>query len=105
MRNRWVSLVLGVAALAALLALVFLEQRGLISGYARGEIVYKWHSASYWRKVLREDGQNGLISSETEGHLLWGNHEAVPLLLHLARDPDENVRWPALNLLARSGQR
>jgi HEAT repeats len=105
MRKRWLwlglvaVLLLGGAVLAALL-----EPTRVVRGLLAGEPFYRGRPLSYWREVLRDGGRNGNIPDSTVGEF-YDAHAAFPVLRGCARDPDRNVRWPAIALLSRGGVR
>src|SRR3954447_5065819 len=95
-RRIWFSLVavflFGAAVLTALL-----EPTHTVRGLLAGEPFYRGRPASSWREVLREHGRNGSIPVATAGQFRDA-HSALPVLRECARDPDRNVRWPAIAL-------
>jgi hypothetical protein len=104
MRKRWLLLGIGLClVLSALLWSVFDPSR-IVRGLVAGEPFYQGKPTSYWRRILRADGEQGRISRETEKQFGW-HSEGVPVLLDCSRDPDRNVRWPAIYLLRRGNYR
>jgi hypothetical protein len=94
-----VTLLLGTAVLAALL-----EPTRSVRGLLAGEPFFRHRPASYWREVLRAYGRAGSIPREG-GSYFFDARPAFPVLALCARDPDSNVRWPAIALLAKGDLR
>jgi hypothetical protein len=92
---------LGAAALLLVAALVAVfEPTGMVRGLLRGEDFFRGRPTSYWREALRADGQAGTLSHVTVESFRGKWSSALPVLLACLKDPDRNVRWPAVNLLA-----
>jgi hypothetical protein len=102
-RRLWLCLLvvflLGAAGLAA-----FLEPTRTVRGFLAGEAFYRGRPASYWREVLRKQGSSGSIPNATANQF-WDGHAAFPVLRACAHDPDRDVRWPAIALLAKGNLR
>jgi hypothetical protein len=101
---RWKCLwfVVPPVMVVALVAALLFEPTGNIRAFLRGEAFFQGHPVSYWKEVLREDGQTGqfrILTIEAFRLKLAG----VPVLLECLEDSDSNVRWPAVWLLSRSG--
>jgi hypothetical protein len=106
MKKRWLSI--GLLALLGVVALLaaFLEPTHIVRGYLAHEKFYRQRPASYWREVLRSYGVQGTVPEEDrESFGRFPHDEAIPILLEFARDPDPQVRWPAVALLGRVGYR
>lgn len=104
MRIRRLLLGIGLClALSALLWSIF-DPNQMVRGLLAGEAFYQSKPTSYWRQVLRGDGEQGHISRASERQFGW-HRECVPVLLECSRDPDRNVRWPAIYLLRRGNYR
>jgi hypothetical protein len=105
MKNRWRWL--GFVALllvCALVLYVIFDPNRVVRGFLAGEAFYKGRPTSYWRDVLRAEGEAGHVSRKTNMELGM-SADALPVLMECARDPDVHVRWPAVYLLGRSGIR
>src|SRR5262245_51296912 len=99
----WLCL-LAVVVLVAAALVAFFEPTRTVWGLLAGEPFFRERSLSYWREVLREHGRNGNIPPST-ANPFWDTHAAFPVLRACARDPDRNVRWPAVALFGRGGLR
>jgi HEAT repeat protein len=86
------------------IATALLEPTQTVRGYLAGDAFYRGRPTRYWREVLRENGRNGTIPSMTVRRFL-DTHAAFPVLRACARDPDRNVRWPAIALLGHGEAR
>src|SRR5262245_25493215 len=95
-RKRW--LVFGILFMVVAAAIAaFLEPNQIVPGLLAGEPFYKGRPVRYWREVLRRQGQAGTIP-KTPSKLFYGD-SALLILLKCARDPDPQVRWPAVSHL------
>jgi hypothetical protein len=105
MKKRPVWLVLGLVffGVAAVLA-ALLEPTGTVRGLLAGEPFYRGRPLRYWRELLREHGRSGTVPTATSKQFLQA-HEALPVLRECARDPDRDVRWPAIAVLAHGSLR
>ena len=76
------------------------QYRGTVRGFLAGEPFYQGRPARYWREVLRKCGRAGNIPLETATRF-QSTKATLPVLRVCARDPDRNVRWPAVALLGQ----
>lgn len=81
------------------------EPTHIVRGLLTGEPFHRERPTSYWREVLRHEGQDGQLSWETVSKFRRNAETAVPVLIGCARDPDRNVRWPAIDLLRQGNFR
>lgn len=99
--RRWLLLValflLTVGALT-----VALEPTGTARAYLAGEPFYRSRPLRHWRELLREQGRGGEVSRDVRGKF-WDVNSVFPVLRECARDPDRDVRWPAIYLLGYFG--
>jgi len=87
-----------IAGLALIVGVTMLVDRsGTVRAIAFREPFFKGKPASYWKDVLRTEGELGKITEETTD--LLGASQALPVLKHCLKDDDPNVRWPATRLL------
>jgi hypothetical protein len=103
-RNRWLWLGIAPIVLATGSIAAVLDPNRIVPGLLAGDTFYRHRPTRYWRERLRESGKKGQIEQETRKRLGFSG-DAVPILLECAGDPDVNVRWPALGLLALTGAR
>jgi hypothetical protein len=102
MRREW-WFWLGTGVLITLItAVVAFEPTHVLRGFLRREAFFRSRPTSYWREVLREDGQTGYLRQKTV-ESFTAQPTAVPVLLSCLDDSDSAVRWPAVNLLGRCG--
>src|SRR5262245_24210079 len=99
----WLCL-LAVVVLVAAALVAFFEPTRTVWGWLAGEPFFRGRSLSYWRELLREHGRDGNIPPSTTNQF-WDTHAAFPVLRACARDPDRNVRWPAIALFGRGDLR
>jgi hypothetical protein len=85
-----------------LVVAAFVEPNRVVPGLLAGEPFHEWRPARYWREILRADGERGQVSPTT-AQTIPPLHSGVDVLTYCARDPDPNVRWPAIALLGRPG--
>jgi HEAT repeats len=102
-RRVWLCLIV-VFLLTAVVLLAFFEPNRILRGLLAGEPFYRERPLSHWKEVLRERGRAGSVPPGTAARFRDGN-AAFPVLRECARDPDRNVRWPAIYLLDYSGLR
>jgi hypothetical protein len=100
-RRRWLFLASAIF-LAAIVLTSLLEPTRIVRGLLLGKPFYRERPLSYWREVLGRHGREGQIPWVTAGR--FHGNEALPVLRACARDPDRNVRWPAVALLGRTGR-
>jgi hypothetical protein len=95
--KRWLWLSAGLSIVAAVT--VAFEPTHVGRGILRGEAFHRGRPTSYWREILRADGQAGVIGD----HIVesFNGPTAIPVLLECLEDQDRNVRWPAINRLGR----
>jgi hypothetical protein len=102
MKKRWIlcfSLGLAVAAVA-----VMVEPTHVVRGWLRGERFFAGRPSSYWSKVIRDRQPVGRF--EDAIGLVLGkepNPAAVPMLVELLEDEDDEVRFAACHALAANG--
>jgi hypothetical protein len=101
MKRRRVWLWLATFVLGAAVLVALLEPTRTVRGLLAGEPFYRGRPAGYWREVLRECGRNGGIPLGT-ARQFHSTRDTLPVLRVCARDPDRNVRWPAVALLGQS---
>jgi hypothetical protein len=95
---KWLALaVMGATAIGGAL----FEPTGIVRGVIRKESFFRHRPTSYWREVLRADGQAGRLSPETLE--TFGELDAIPILRKCATDVDADVRWPATVLIQQIG--
>jgi hypothetical protein len=105
-RKHWRRLGIGFLVLCAagLIVAAILDPTCFVLSVVTWQPYHNGKSASYWREVLRADGQAGRVSDETlraMGSRRLLEDSAVPVLLVCLRDPDRNVRWPAACILRK----
>jgi hypothetical protein len=93
-----------VFLLGAVVLLALFEPNRILRGLLAGEPFYRDRPLSYWREVLRRQGGEGQVADETADQFRDVN-SAFAVLRECARDPDRNVRWPAIYLVEHSGLR
>src|SRR5439155_24696041 len=101
-RRRWPVVVSALLLVLAALAAV-LEPSSTVRAYLAGEPFYRRKPLRHWRELLRGQGRQGAISRDAWGEF-WDGEAALPVLLACARDPDRNVRWPAVALVGHHGK-
>jgi hypothetical protein len=89
--------------LISAIAAAILEPTGTVRAFLVGESFYRSRPLRHWREILREQGEQGGITREAWGKF-WDADTVLPVLLACARDPDRNVRWPAVALIAHHGR-
>jgi hypothetical protein len=90
---------LAACAVVAAAAACF-EPNRVLRGWLAGEPFYRGRPARYWAEALRADGQRGRVTSETEVQFAYAaGYASMPILQACARNPDVQVRWPAIYLL------
>jgi hypothetical protein len=94
----------GVLMVAATALVVWLEPTRIGWGLLTGEPFFRERPLSYWREVLRKHGREGYFPREITNKF-WDTRSAFPVLRACARDPDPNVRWPAIALLSQGDLR
>ncbi len=103
MNKKWLlRIALVLAFLVVLLLAAAYDPTHIVPGLLRNEEFFRGYPTSYWREVLRADGEAGEISRATFRRL--DNPRAVPVLLLCVEDPDPNVRWPTVFLLEWAGE-
>jgi hypothetical protein len=102
-RRLWLGLVGSVLVVIGVVVILW-EPTAIVRGFLAGDPFYRDRPLRYWREVLREQGRAGHISEQTVRQFSRAN-EVFPVLSACARDPDRNVRWPALAVLNHSGLR
>jgi hypothetical protein len=100
-RSRILLCILVVLGLGAVAASV--EPTGTVRAFIAGEPFYHLRPLRHWREVLRQCGQQRDIPPRTRG-LFWDWTKAHPVLRACAKDPDANVRWPAVYVLGFQGE-
>src|SRR5262249_26683082 len=100
MRKRWIIWVaLGVMAVAT--AILF-EPTHVVRGWLRGEQFFAGRPTSYWSKVIRNDG--GRFGEAVGlGFAQQPDPAAVPMLIELLEDEDDEVRFTACWALSANG--
>jgi hypothetical protein len=103
MNRKWcISLACcGVAGIGLLIPI--LDRTGRVQGFLRGEAFFRGYPTSYWREILRSDGQSGTIKIGTVAEF---DHrvDAMEVLKACSHDPDPAVRWPAVCLMGDCGR-
>jgi len=102
MKNRWILWGL-FALIAAALAILF-EPTRIVRGWLRGESFFAGRPSSYWSEVIRD--RYPVAAFEDAVGLGIGNEPdpaAVPMLIELLEDADDQVRFAACNALAAIG--
>jgi hypothetical protein len=99
-RKKWIWLMVGVLLVGVVIAAA-VEPKHRVLGLLRGEAFYQGRPTSYWREVLRADGEAGDVRNETITRFAGPSGSKV--LVECLKDPDPNVRWPAASLLGRRG--
>jgi HEAT repeat protein len=100
MKKRWIIWVaLGVTAAAV--AILF-EPTHVVRGWLRGERFFAGRPTSYWSKVIRDDvGRFG--EAVGLGFAQEPDPSAVPMLIELLEDEDDEVRFAACWALGANG--
>jgi hypothetical protein len=98
----WLAVLAGLLAAGA--AAAVLEPNRVVRGWLAGEPFFRWRPASYWKDVLRTEGSHDPPFRKALGEFR-PKEVSVRVLLECARDPDPNVRRPALFVLADSAVR
>ena len=101
-RRRWFAALGCVLLLAAVVGAIF-EPNRIVRGWLAGEPFFRWRPASYWKEVLRAAGDKPPYH-KIKGKF-YPKEVALNVLLNCVRDPDPNVRKPALYVLADGGVR
>ncbi len=70
-------------------------------GWMRGEAFYRGLPTSYWRAFVLDDGRARGVTPQTR--VIFHDPTAFEVLAVLAKDPDADVRWPAVHLLRSCG--
>jgi hypothetical protein len=100
--RKWL-LVAAATLVCFLIVAALLEPNQILVGLICGDEFYQVRPTRYWREVLREDGEKNRLSDDTISTLEI-RASAIPVLRTCARDPDRNVRWPAIFLLGKLGR-
>jgi hypothetical protein len=104
-KRRWLWFaVFALVLLSAVGAAAILEPNRIVLGWIAGEPFFRWRPASYWKKVLRADGEAGYPYRKASGEFS-PKEVSLNVLLECARDPNPNVRRPALYVLAEGSVR
>jgi hypothetical protein len=102
MKKRWIICVaLGVAVAAFA---VMVEPTHVVRGWLRGERFFAGRPSSYWSKVIRD--RNPVGKFEDAVGLVVGKEPdpaAVPMLIELLEDEDDQVCFAACQALAANG--
>ncbi len=102
-RRRWLAGLACVLLLAAAVGAIW-EPNRIVQGWLAGEPFFRWRPASYWKEVLRA-APGDKPPYRKSGAGLYPKEKALNVLLLCARDPDPNVRRPAVYLLAEGSVR
>jgi len=95
----WVTLGMAVAVVA-----VMVEPTHVLRGWLRGERFFAGRPSSYWSKVIRDRHPVGRFE-DAVGWVLGEEPKpaAVPMLIELLEDKDDQVRFTACHVLALNG--
>jgi len=96
-RRRWLAALACLLLLGAIVGAIF-EPNRVARGWLAGEPFFRWRPASYWKEVLRAAGDKPPYPKGTGG--FYPKEAALNVMLECARDPDPNVRKPALYFLS-----
>lgn len=102
MRKRRILCAMLAVAVAAVAVMV--EPTRIVRGWLRGERFFAGRPSSYWSKVIRDRNPAG--GFEDAVGLVFGKEPdpaAVPMLVELLADEDDQVCFAACNALAANG--
>lgn len=101
MNRKLIVAVLASSALLLLAVVIIYEPTRILRGLALRESFFNGRPTSYWRDVIRADGESGELTIETLNS--FDDLAAIPVLRECLSDRDPNVRWPAVYLIGQAG--
>jgi HEAT repeats len=90
--------VCGILVVVALFAFALVEPTYIIRGVFKREAFFHSRPTSYWREILRKDGESGQVSEATKQQFDKGRF-ACRVLNECLGDADANVRKIAIKLI------